>query len=303
MGEQISRSYAGFGVMMAVLVGGCGAGAIGGRAQGKPYAVTENALQLNGLVANGLVANGLRMNGLRMNGLRMNGLRMNGLSINDLSQPDSITVLSYLVSCALPEGHQITMTIAGQPMSFAGGVGVAPELETGTLSNPASQEWVSGCMMARTNSLPIHVLISMRGPLPALVPSASEVTDFSVGDTAFYGNLFSAPAKMKVCSLSADSQDPGLAAIGRDAGNLDYDFPGFVSDGSCFLNSICTLAPAGTYASTCGTSAHPVSAFVRPTDLPELCGDGLCTRSESAATCPQDCQGPAPGPSPLATVF
>src|SRR5262249_10138876 len=113
----LSTMHAHFGrytLALAILsAGGCTAGAIAGAAQGgQPYMLQDNALSLNGLVSNGLLPNGLALNGARMNGVSLNGLALNHFSLNGLSQSESIWIMSYIVSCALPAGHSITFRVS-----------------------------------------------------------------------------------------------------------------------------------------------------------------------------------------------
>jgi hypothetical protein len=185
-------------------VGGCAAGAIdrtGSHAQ--PYLLSENALSLNGAISNGLLLNGLTMNGVRMNGVRMNGVAFADLSLNGLSRDESIWIMGYVVSCALAADHSITFTVADQPYTLVGGLGLAPNLEYGPLSSLNDQELVSACLMARVNWLssfgsPHTVSISIRGNQPNLT---SPDAGYNFYDSGFFGNLFEAPAQMYVCII------------------------------------------------------------------------------------------------------
>jgi hypothetical protein len=176
------------------------------------------------------------MNGLRMNGLRMNGLTLDSLSFNDLPQDQSLTILDYLTSCALPDGHHIALTIGGQPFTFPledGGLGLAPSFEFDPLSDPMDQEFVSACLMARSNSQGKHVSISLRGPGVLAAPDAGYV----YADSGFWGNLFSEQATLLSCYLRNDvlamPQGVAIETIGRAAGYVVGDFPGFQTLGAC----------------------------------------------------------------------
>jgi hypothetical protein len=197
-------------VLVAVPLGGCGSGAINARSAARPFAVTENSLTLNGLVQNGLLANGLRINGLRINGLRINGLTVDQLSLNDLPEAQSVQVMKYVVSCALPDDQSLTMTIGGTPYTFAGGLGLAPELHDASLDSPESQEWVTACLLARINAIGESVEISIRGR-PDLIPTTDyERQRFTVPEGAYYGNIFTEPAELYIAPLDASTSQADI---------------------------------------------------------------------------------------------
>jgi hypothetical protein len=220
--------------LILLLATGCNAGILDGRTHESPYMLSENALSLNGVVANGLLANGLRMNGLRMNGLRMNGLSVDSLTINDRPQDESLWILGYVVSCALPAGHTLTITISGTRYDLGGGLGLAPSFEFGALSDSTDQEWVSACLMARTNwrssyGAPHTVAISLRGNHPSLI---APDPGFIYLDSGFFGNIFTSPASLYACNSANKGGAVEVFRRGRQAGTAlgqigqDY-FPGF----------------------------------------------------------------------------
>ena len=101
---------------------------------------------------------------------RANGLSSaNGLSPTTglITTADGRKTIEYLVRCALPAGHKITKTYSGVTYTFAGGIGLAPEWETGACGT-ACQEWVSACMMAHVNTTGQHIGLWMVGNSPAL---------------------------------------------------------------------------------------------------------------------------------------
>jgi hypothetical protein len=213
---------------MAFLATGCGPGFLGGRSHATPYAMSENALSFNGLVDNGLLTNGLRMNGLRMNGLRMNGLTVDSFTINDRPQDESLWILGYIVSCALPADRTLTVTVDGTSYDLAGGLGLAPSFEFDALSDPTDQEWVTACLMARTNwkssfEAPHTVAISLRGNHPNLIQPDP---GFIYLDSGFFGNLFTEPASLYSCDTNDGIDLFAVADRGRLAGEL-LDHPGY----------------------------------------------------------------------------
>jgi hypothetical protein len=240
-------------LVVVTAVAGCGVGTVQDAHRITPYSLTENAFTLNLFVSNGLVGNGLRMNGLRMNGLRMNGLTVDTLSINDRPQDESLWILGYLVSCALPAGHSLSLTVGVTSYTLEGGLGLAPALEFDTLDDPDDQERVSACMMARTNwrstfQAPHAVAISLRGNHPSLVLPDD---GFIYLDSGFFGNLFTSPASLFTCNTSnMDYSFIGyLLGRGRAAGLVTSNFPGFAWGGSPD-----TAAPANCWGMTTGAA-------------------------------------------------
>ncbi len=159
--------------------------------------VSANGLSLiNGLsLTNGLSGNGLSGNGLSGNGLSGNGLLLNPLSTTGLTSStylmnsaDGRSTLSYLVRCALPAGRTINKTDStGAPYSFAGGIGLTPQWETGTCDSTC-QQWISACMLAHVNTAGIHVPIWVVGQNSYL--GWGQSTDFPNQEGTFFGNIF-----------------------------------------------------------------------------------------------------------------
>ncbi|MEE9382024.1 MAG: hypothetical protein V3V08_01235, partial [Nannocystaceae bacterium] len=84
-------------------------------------------------------------------------------------------------------GDQITKG----PYTFHGKVGLAPEWKHG-LCDEDCQEWVSACLLARTNETGATVSIDMRAGHPAIGTAAGNAT-FTEQEAAFFGNLFANP--------------------------------------------------------------------------------------------------------------
>ena len=170
----------------AALLGGCQA----------PEANEGDSATESEIVA----TNGLTMiNGLAVNGLSGNGLRAQALVVNPLSTAVSATTylmnsaqgretLSYLVRCALPAGHNITRTdLTGASYTFAGGIGLTPEWETGTCGGDC-QRWLSACMLAHVNTAGVHVPIWIVGQNTHLGWGQSPAYPNQEG--TFFGNIF-----------------------------------------------------------------------------------------------------------------
>lgn len=104
------------------------------------------------------------------------------------NDPYSQEFFQYLVSCALPEGEQITW----QSQTWPGELGLCPAWKNST-PDLACQELVSSCLLARSNAYGETVQISLRGlftneaPLPL---GGTEVDQFGWAEGGFFGNIF-----------------------------------------------------------------------------------------------------------------
>ena len=182
---------------------------------------STNGFSMNGLSSNGFSMNGFSMNGFSMNGFSMNGFSMNGFSMNGLETPGGLSstsglmttpggreVIKYMVKCAYPEGHSLTAqdnTVPPTWYTFDGGLGVAPELETGVCDLDC-QERISGCMLAHVNNTGLHVGIWLVGPDSGIGWGSSP--NFPYKEAAYFGNLFR-------------SNMPGNYCAGKDMGSGD----------------------------------------------------------------------------------
>ena len=192
--------------------------------------LTANGLTANGLTANGLTANGLTANGLTANGLTANGLTANGLTANGLtalSNPLALQFLKYVVSCALGPEQSLSFTAAGTTHTFPGQLGLAPQWGTAHGSCDGScQRWVSACVLARVDAAGIDREISVRGPTLALLPTWSELSQYTQREATYFGNLF-IPGQPRYVCLS-----PGQTEDERACGDSLSDCP-FTVLGSC----------------------------------------------------------------------
>ena len=185
--------------LLVVSAGGCQ-----GERTEEPAASSGALVGSNGLFANGLFANGLFANGLFANGLFANGLALDASGTMAATAADAVRdpavrpLFSYIVSCALPEGQALSLTVDGQPLTFPGSVGVAPEWLTGTCDD-SCQRWVTSCVIARVNHLGEHVEISMRGVSRALAVGPREVQQFNVREAAYFGNFFKPVPEVHAC--------------------------------------------------------------------------------------------------------
>jgi hypothetical protein len=173
--------------------------------------VTSGLVSANKLAVNKLAANKLAANKLAANGL-------DGSALPTLAQTeDGREVLSYILSCALPEGSQIEYVIDATVYSFAGEVGLAPDWSW-RAPTITERRWVTACVLSRTNLYGISVQVSMRGSHPALAGSLAESSGFSLREGAFYGDLFDPDGpRMYACELPIQSQELSLSTFDQRA--------------------------------------------------------------------------------------
>ncbi len=176
-------------------------------------ALTHNALTHNALTHNALTHNALSSGALTGASLTSTSLAGNTAIAAALADADSREVLSYVVSCALPAGDQVNVTVGGVAYTFPGELGLAPQWgQSSGTCNAACQEWVSACMLARLDYLGNYVPISLRGTPSALDVTSSEKAAYSVAEGAYYGNVFLATPKMYACVA------PGQVGLSRVCG-------------------------------------------------------------------------------------
>ena len=139
-------------------------------------------------------------------------------------------VLSYAISCALPQDENATLTDEnGDPWFVSGSLGLAPwwqgqplDAAPDPLPADTGQKRVSACLAARTNALAQPVMISLRAPEIVTSPVERQIYDHSEG--AFWANLFSDEPYVETC----------LARGGGLSGRICADgFCGFTHNGNC----------------------------------------------------------------------
>ena len=172
-------------------------------------------------VKNRLATNRLATNRLATNRLATNRLATNGLadvsSIDDLkamaSDDGGRELLTYMMSCALPEGQSLSVETDSGTYTFDGLIGLAPNWTTTPLSTEDAR-WVSACLLARVNYYGVTVHISMRGGSPALAITPEEGADYPLYEGAFWGNLFvDGPQDKNACISAYKATDPQVASV------------------------------------------------------------------------------------------
>ncbi|MCK6550503.1 hypothetical protein L6R52_31995 [Myxococcota bacterium] len=152
------------------------------------------------------------LNGVALNGL-FGDLGAGPLSAERLSADPTVrellvvapSVLRYTVQCALGPEQSVAIDDGTETHVFDGAIGLAPDWADGPCDE-ACQEWVSACLLARTNIYEIPVRIYIDGPHPALATPAGEEPDpsFSEDEGAFFGNLFQDPPRVYTCRGSGN---------------------------------------------------------------------------------------------------
>lgn len=198
---------------------------------GSQSVVVDNRLAANRLAANRLAANRLAANRLAANRLAANRLELNPIGAGDLlSTPEGIELMTFIVSCALPEGVTLVAEdpVTHDPLEFFGEVGLAPGWSHHSL-NKVGQRWVSACLFARVNANNVTVPVSLRGPHRGLVTTPEERANWPQQEGAFYGNWFvpiNKPIEWIACRGKDQAHGEGGGLVDRDCTEPDPNNPG-----------------------------------------------------------------------------
>jgi hypothetical protein len=185
-----------------------------------------NALSANALSANALSANALSANALSANALSANALSANALVSEALEDPLAREFLSYVVSCALPQGAHFDLEIQGDVYGFDGGLGLAPEWgEEDGYCNDDCRSWVSACVLSRVNYLGDEVIISVRGKHPALNSTLEERQDYPHREATYYGDIFTFPQERYACLSPGEDEIPRVCGPSVDDCVMDVVGP------------------------------------------------------------------------------
>lgn len=99
------------------------------------------------------------------------------------------TVAKDLIECALPYGKVIHDDNSG--LDFVGWWGLAPNWLTSPINSSIdSQEWLTGCMLARLNHGGIEVPILLEGDTPAIQTNSTWDPLMTYQESNVYGNMF-----------------------------------------------------------------------------------------------------------------
>lgn len=182
-----------------------------------------------------------------------------------LANDDTRITGKYLVECALPLGASITKTVEGQELVLEGRLGLAPEWEDGVCDEDC-QQWVSACLLARTNVSERSIHISLRADHPAI--GLEGHSDFPIYEASFFGNLFVAPEGLNMCRGTED--ETVLAALDGRTCSSNPQSCGFAAYDDCESEDRCTFvegedgAPTavGCMPESSTTAYHTISVYV-----------------------------------------
>jgi hypothetical protein len=202
-----------------------------------------------------------------------NKLGLNKLGLNSLdpqllvSTPDGREVMSYIVSCAMPLGSEVTVQdLGGGSYTFPGWLNLAPAWATRT-PTVSERRWVSACLLARTNVYATEVSISMRHDSNlALLSTSAERAQYTNAEGAFYGDLFTIPQTWYACSnrswtpFAPDSLR--MCALSSNGVTTDCTFS---YAGACNKKCSDKTAPFGACKGGTTTYAEVITIFLTPT--------------------------------------
>jgi len=181
---------------------------------------TINGIQLNGVSFNGAnlgAMNGGSWNGIALveggswgswlgfNNSALGDLPLASIQIDDPHLQDLLSLLNYVVECALPEGQAWKpKTSNGTQLEYFGRFGLAPDY----LSKPLSlveQEWMTSCLLVHVNAFGKHILISIRS-VQTIGVTEEEIQKFELYEGAFFGNAFAQYGSVFSCQGTPEQQ-------------------------------------------------------------------------------------------------
>lgn len=170
-----------------------------------------------------------------------------GLDGSLLDDPDRLDTAKYVVECALPEGVTLTKTVDGVPTDFHGALGLAPEWEDGACDEDC-QEWVTACLLARTNVSEQTVELWLKGDHPALGTGTNLA--YPIYEASFFGNLF--------VDQDAQSMCPG-PLVGPLLAQLQGRTCSATLGGYCDMTEYAACTTLPLLAPRCGVQGLPTS--------------------------------------------
>lgn len=168
--------------------------------------------------------------------------------------PDGAKVIQYLVECALEQGDSIEVVGPVETYEFWGHVGLAPEWKDGPCDTTC-QQWVSACLIARTNETGEDVVIFVQGGHSSLGYGTDP--EYPHYEGVFFGNVFDDPSQMYACR-GTTSGTAAAVQQGRTC-TVDDEKCGFTTFADCEDDAGCDLGPTGLATVDCQpTSGGPV---------------------------------------------
>ena len=184
--------------------------------------ITTNALTTAALTTNTLTSNSVATDALTSQPLTTDALASNPPVLGALADAMTRELFFYIVSCALPLGAHVDVTVDGATYGFDGQIGLVPQWGNagGSCDGPC-KEWVSACVLSRVNYLGLTMSISARGNKPALALSDTEATDYPHREAAYFGNIFTQPPIRFACLPSGKVSIPRVCGLSIDACAMD----------------------------------------------------------------------------------
>jgi hypothetical protein len=190
-------------IALCGLLGACADGVDLGSTES--HVESANRLAVNRLAVNRLAVNRLAVNRLAVNRLAVNGMAQASADAEALAAEEGgLELLTYMVSCALPEGE--SLSVAGETLN--GSIGLAPQwIDEGL--DVSARRWLSACLLARVNYFGVEVHLSMRGDHDALATTPEENAAYTQYEGAFYGDLFGGEvADKRSCTSTLKATNP-----------------------------------------------------------------------------------------------
>lgn len=185
-----------------------------------------------------------------------------------LLDPAAHAAVRDVVECALPAGHSIVKQVNGEQLTFEGELGLAPEWEDDACDEDC-QEWVSACLLARTNASNTAVSVWMRADHPAIGEATNAL--HPTYEASFFGNVFAATPQRYYCQGAATGAQ--LAQLeARTCTGLPGEACGIVKHTSCQARTRCTFSknngdsPKNCIGGTIvnGHAYHTITTYVGP---------------------------------------
>jgi hypothetical protein len=155
-------------------------------------------------------------------------------TVGVLADPALWGTAEYLVECALPLGESITKTVDSEVLELHGLLGLAPEWADGACDEDC-QQWVSACLLARTNVSGETVTLWIQSDHAAV---GYGVPEDLVHEASWFGNLFDGSGEQYYCKGA-----PGGPAAAKREGRTCSSGQGcgFTKYAHCD-NGRCTMA-------------------------------------------------------------
>ncbi|MEM9457667.1 MAG: hypothetical protein AAGF11_26040 [Myxococcota bacterium] len=119
-----------------------------------------------------------------------------GLDGAALGDPDRLLTARYVVECALSAEQRVTKEVDGSLVEFEGALGLAPQWRDSACDQDCRQ-WVSACVLARTNVSGQTVMLWLQADHPAL--GTDPDPDYPHYEASFFGDVFADPEQAYLC--------------------------------------------------------------------------------------------------------